>query len=209
MFRILGVKPTNPRWPWCAVSPDQATAVFTIWTDRMENERTPLLPKTGRRRNGAIDQARRVEQAISKKMKVYGLIWVATDPTASPRKIREINSEHLIRLDLVTDGDQVLGVHRGKVPLGEFLSKSAKRNGVADLDASPPGNDTPDLALKSGYVVIRDERVRRGVLARASGQCEYCQKEGFLTPNGRRKPTLEPPGRHWRPSSLRWCRDLR
>jgi 5-methylcytosine-specific restriction protein A len=133
-----------------------------------------------------VDQVRRIEQAISKKMKVYGLICVASDPNSSPRKIKEVRSEHLIRLELVREGDQVFGVHRGRILLGEFLNKSAKTNGVADLDAAPPGNDTPDRAFKSGYVVVRDEKVRRGVLTRASGKCEYCGREGFLMLNGRR-----------------------
>jgi len=152
----------------------------------MANDRTPLLHKSKTRRNGAIDQSRLVERAISKKMKVYGLICVATDPNASPRAIKEVKSEYLIRLELVREGEQVMGVHRGRIPLGEFLSKTAKKNAVADLDASPPGSDTPDRALKSGFVVVRDEKVRRAVLARASGRCEYCRKEGFLMPNGKR-----------------------
>ena len=186
VFRILGVKPTNPRWSWCAGSPDESIAVFTIWSDRIANGRTRLLPETGTRRNGAIDQKRLVGKAIAKKMRVYGLVCVAMDPTASPRKIKEVNSDYLIRLNLVREGEQVVGVHLARVPLGVFLNQTTKKGGLADLDAPPPGSDTADRALKSGFVVIRDEKVRRAVLVRASGRCEHCGKEGFLMPNGKR-----------------------
>jgi predicted restriction endonuclease len=57
-------------------------------------------------------------------------------------------------------------------------------NAIDDL-----GSDTPDYALSEKWLYCRNQKVRKAVLKRAKGKCEFCAKPGFLGPNG--KPYLE------------------
>lgn len=53
-------------------------------------------------------------------------------------------------------------------------------NAIDDL-----GTDTPDYALSEKWSYTRDQKVRKAVLRRAKGKCEFCGKPGFLTKNGK------------------------
>jgi predicted restriction endonuclease len=57
-------------------------------------------------------------------------------------------------------------------------------NAIDDL-----GTDIPDYSLSEKWSYTRDQNVRKAVLKRAKGKCEFCAKPGFLGPNG--KPYLE------------------
>lgn len=48
------------------------------------------------------------------------------------------------------------------------------------------GTDDPVRELYSGFVYLRDQRVRAAVLLRAKGCCEYCGQQGFLKADGTR-----------------------
>jgi len=56
-------------------------------------------------------------------------------------------------------------------------------DGLLDLDP-PPGCSTPDRALRTGYSIKRDARVRQYVVKKANGKCEYCGELGFGMLNG-------------------------
>lgn len=60
-------------------------------------------------------------------------------------------------------------------------SVSQKDDAINDL-----GSDIPEKIPVSGVVYARDLRVRREVLLRAKGRCEFCGKQGFLQPSGER-----------------------
>lgn len=53
-----------------------------------------------------------------------------------------------------------------------------------DLDHIELGNEFPDRFASHGFRFQRDESVRKFVLKRANGTCEYCGKKGFLTKDG-------------------------
>ena len=49
----------------------------------------------------------------------------------------------------------------------------------------PIGKEHPEKVISSGSVYKRDPEVRRYILNRASGQCEYCGQPGFKMADGR------------------------
>ncbi len=49
----------------------------------------------------------------------------------------------------------------------------------------PKGTDCPERVLKAGSAFKRDPEVRRYVLNRAQGKCEYCGQPGFKMADGR------------------------
>lgn len=193
VFDLLGAVPTNPRWSWCAVSPDHKLAVFTLWEDEMIDGRNRLLWDDYHTisRNGEADQRRVLDLVIDEGIPAYGLICVARDPSATPRSIKEVRPDYLMRLKIVKDSEGVWGLHEGKILMAELVKNASRlkqlhSNGLADLGNPPEGADIPDRALSVGYTVVRDDKVRAYVIQRANGCCEYCGEEGFEMPSGRR-----------------------
>jgi predicted restriction endonuclease len=57
--------------------------------------------------------------------------------------------------------------------------ESAKADALHDI-----GSETPDTRLYNVRVFARNDTVRRMVLIRAGGYCEFCGSEGFRKPDG-------------------------
>lgn len=193
VFGLLGAVPTNPRWSWCAISPDHKLAVFTLWEDEMLGGRNRLLGDGYQTitRHGEADQRSILELVISENIPSYGLICIARNPSAIPRSIKEVRPDYLMRLKITKDAEGVWGHHKGKILMAELVKnvgrlKLLHSNGLVDLAHPPEGNDVPDRALSVGYTVLRDEKIRSYVIHRANGRCEYCSKEGFQMGNGKR-----------------------
>ena len=66
----------------------------------------------------------------------------------------------------------------------QSAENSARAYYRIDLDHIELGNEFPDRLLTHGYRFQRDESVRKAVLRRADGACEYCGKKGFITKDG-------------------------
>jgi 5-methylcytosine-specific restriction protein A len=66
----------------------------------------------------------------------------------------------------------------------ELTKKVIEQNGLADLQDSPQGNNFPDRALTDSWTFKRDSKVRKHVIDKAAGKCEYCGKIGFKSKNG-------------------------
>jgi 5-methylcytosine-specific restriction enzyme A len=193
LFDLLGAVPTNPRWSWCAVSPDHTLAVFALWEDEMIHGRNRLMSNGNHTisRNGVADQRRVLELVMAKGIPAYGLICVARDTSAIPRSIKEVRPDYLMRLKIEKDSEGIWGRHAGRILMAELVKNTSRlkhlhTNGLADLGNPPEGVDIPDRALSVGYTVVRDDKVRAFVIQRANGCCEYCGKEGFEMPTGRR-----------------------
>lgn len=144
-----------------------------------------------RGRHGAADQQRILQVVMQENIPAYGLVCIAHDPNATPRSIKEIKSDFLIRLRIEKVGNLVFGYHLGSVHMLEVAreirkSKDSREDGLSDLDDIPAGNETPDRASTSSWVVIRDPDVRAYVLNQAKGRCEHCGRAGFLMKSGRR-----------------------
>lgn len=55
---------------------------------------------------------------------------------------------------------------------------------IDDLDDSDLGNVVPGRRKSTTNLIVRDNNVRRRVIARANGKCEYCGELGFLRDDG-------------------------
>jgi 5-methylcytosine-specific restriction enzyme A len=98
------------------------------------------------------------------------------DPTA---KASQVNKRLLDPMPwAVTDYDWQTGqatITRG-VPAERFIDQFS-------MIEDPQGQ--PEQRLVSGEVYVRNSEVRRHVLARARGKCEWCFQAGFTTTNGK------------------------
>lgn len=159
----------------------------------MINERNRLwwddLQKIGK--HGATDQKRLLDLVIAHNIPAYGLVCIAYDTSVSPRSIKEIKGDYLVRLQIKKESDGIYGKHCGQILMAQLVQDVGKlrespNNGLLDLANPPAGSDIPDRALTSGWSVVRDSKVRAYVIDQAGGRCEYCGKEGFLMSNGKR-----------------------
>lgn len=193
VFELLGTKPTNPRWSWCAISPDHRRAVFTIWEDEVSYGKNRLISniQSVTRRNGEADLKRIIDLVIDNNIPAYGLVCTAHDPQAPTRIIKEVRGDYVISLQIEKDADGIIAKHGKLVLLAELVAnigrlRYSQNNGLLDLENAPHGTDTPDRALTSGWTVIRDNKVRAYVIKLAGGKCEYCGRDGFAMSNGQR-----------------------
>lgn len=189
IFKDLNVTPTNERWAWCAKDDRLKIAVFTLWEDEeREDESWILHDEHGKyKKNGYFDQERILTKCIEGNYEVLGVVCIAKNIKASPRSIKEIKDNFLIRLKLEKKGEKIFGKKIGEVSFLERLSKTreAKENdAISDLLAPPTGIQVPDRAVITGYSFKRDSKVRNYVIQMAGGKCEYCQSETFAVKGG-------------------------
>jgi predicted HNH restriction endonuclease len=87
-----------------------------------------------------------------------------------------------------------LGVRLRENKHSFWLTKTARRairndrSAIDDVDADF-GNDDPEYRKRMAGSYVRDQRIRKKVLERADGHCEYCGLQGFIARNG--EPFLE------------------
>lgn len=190
LFQDLGVEPTNPRWSWCAKKPEIKRAVFTLWEDKELPNYTWLIhdSKDDYKRNGHFDQERTLRLAIKENYEILGIVCIAQDIEKSPRNIKEVKDDFVYRLRVKDEGDKIYLIKVETVKLIEIIRKDrnlkSNNNALKDLNVSDLGSDIPDRAFTSGFTVKRDQNVRKAVLKRANGKCEYCGSASFQTGNG-------------------------
>jgi 5-methylcytosine-specific restriction protein A len=189
-FRLLGTVPTNPRWSWCAKSSDCDRVVFTLWEDQIINGQNQLSwpddEEKVSKRNGFRDQKRILDLAISQKIPAYGLICTAKDASATVRTIQKINHRELVKLELIRNGDYYFAVHRERIPFKYLVRSSQKKlqnTGVNDLNFESGFDGPVDRAYQTTFAFKRNPKVRKQVLLRANGCCEFCGEKGFPQSN--------------------------
>ena len=66
----------------------------------------------------------------------------------------------------------------------KWLAKD--RSAIHDIDAGDVGNPDPEYRTRMAGSYVRVQSVRREVLERAGGRCEFCGQPGFLDRRGKR-----------------------
>lgn len=79
-----------------------------------------------------------------------------------------------------------LQAHRHSFWLNEDAKKFKRRDrsAILDLDVDGIGNDDPQYRRRIAGAYFRDDKVRRAVIARAAGKCEYCGETAFRNRDG-------------------------
>lgn len=194
----LGLPLKNVRNSWCAISHEKRQAVFTIWDDqRILPDRSSVdftsLADGSRRQHGAKEFSDVINRVIEQRYDAYGILCWAKDPAVSPRQRQRFDRDNLIALEIAQTNGKILAYFKGLTPADAVR----RRRSVADLigsaidDISPNdlGNDDPEYKRRMAGSYVRDGKVRKKVLRRARGYCEYCEQPGFLKRDG--TPYLE------------------
>lgn len=193
----LGTPLKNVRNSWCAYSPERRRAVFTVWADKGVNGRYLFWLAEGaphQSRPGGVEMRRVIKTVMQEGGEALGILCYAKDPDAQPRVRERFVEESLLVLRFKEEVEGVAGYVVGEVSAEEAMGGpitfiAPAQSALDDLGAPPPGMSNPDRVLSHAQGYRRDETVRRYVIARARGRCEYCDQEDFLTAEG--SPYLE------------------
>lgn len=184
----LGMPLRNKAWSWCGYSPAKHRAIFTIWADLLIDGRYLIWDAKGadhQTRNGAIEIRRVLDSVQSLREEAYGVLCYANNPAKSPRSRDRFIEDTLLVLNIVEEAEGTVCYVVGEVPTSEVLAgrvgpTQAAQSALDDLGAPPPGSDAPVRVVGQGQGYRRDDAVRRYVVRRANGVCEYCKQPDFL-----------------------------
>src|SRR5277367_2985873 len=123
----------------------------------------------------------RIRKALQQKSLVRVIICVRKKPSDRTVIKRGLDPE-VWAVTVYNDKTGDCTLKRGVRAKNRSMSKI--ESAVDDLSDVPKGSHCPDRAKVVAHVIKRDNRIRKYVLKRARGKCEYCGDRGFLTANG-------------------------
>jgi 5-methylcytosine-specific restriction protein A len=190
----LGTPLANVLDRWCGISEVNRRAVFSVWADKLVNGRYVYWNRSASpqdMRIGAREMREAIKTVITAGYEAYGVLCEAEDPNADPRKRKYFHEETVLVLHFVEEEPGYVAYVIGEVPSEDVVSnrKAILRpfpSAIDDCDAMPDGVTNPDRVTRSVNGYRRDDSVRRFVISRAGGRCEYCGEFGFEMANGRR-----------------------
>lgn len=191
-FEELGTPMRNVLWSWCAHSPERKRAVFTVWAHLLIDGRYVMWeggdsPDT--HSNGGREMYAVLRSVMAGGDEALGVICYVKDATAKDWKRESYVEDELLVLKLIEESGMIVAYVQGSVAAGAAMSGQVgallpTRFAVDDIGAPPPGVITPDRVKSHTMGYVRDDQVRRFVLNRARGLCEYCGASGFELPDG-------------------------
>lgn len=183
---------------WSAKSDNDKRVIVTIWDDEITDGRHLIVPRiepfpAWTKLPGFHEMKRHVELAQQGNVELLGVLCHAKDPNAEPRERAYYDETKLLTLEIADEPDGVYFVVTGEASVeaarqGMVKQKiTARPSAFDDLAESPPeGIEHPERVPATSTVFYRNAMVRKYVLKRANGRCEYCKNEGFLMLNGER-----------------------
>lgn len=187
----------NERWSWSALNEERRQALFTVWEDRLDRPARDTidfswLNDPTRTENGAREFRRVMARVLDDGFTPYGILCEAVDPKAHPRKRKRFETDLLV-LNVALDKGRTIArivgaIDRDTLKAGRTVVArlERKRSAIEDLDIDVTGIAAPQRVSGLSTFFSRDDKVRRSVVRRASGACEYCGVPGFLKPDGER-----------------------
>jgi len=186
----------NPKYcyEWAFTDPS-GIVVLNLWFSNLDEARGRVLTRTNMRkvsedmaklgskalwikRAAAMDDA--IQFAIARKARIRVLVnegemRKANDPKQKASKV------HARLLDPLPWRIRSYDAATGATVLERGVEKAPK---VDQFDVPDPGAAFQETVYRHGKAFVRNPAVRRTVLERAAGRCEYCSAPGFVTAGG-------------------------
>lgn len=175
----------NPKYcfNWSFVREDKQVVVLNLWHEEMEIENKRIFQKhkfkhyaleqVGQRKTRSLEIDNAVRMAYENKLPVHVAICLGGLRDKGVKK-RELDSERWF----VTGYDRQTGaclIERG-------FHETAKQ--LVDQFEAHKITGIANQYEQNGLAYVRSSYIRRRVLIRANGFCEFCGFEGFTTNNG-------------------------
>jgi len=191
----------NPKYCYEWSFEGKKVVVFNLWHDHMKPRRDgnifiEMNPKklatqlTGIESVRASKTDKAIRKAINENLPIRVIILEGKrrEITNLSAKASRVFKRQLDPVPWsVTSYDQESGhceLSRGLHPLIGATAVTSE-SAIDDLSDVPEGSQFPDRAKVISHLVKRNNRVRAYALRRAKGKCEYCNVQGFPTPNGK------------------------
>lgn len=186
----------NPKYcyEWAFTDPS-GIVVLNLWYSNLEESRGRVLTRINMRKVSE-DMARRgskpvwikraaamdgaIQFAVTKKARIRVLVNEGEMRKANDPK-QKASTVHARLLDPLPWRIQSYDATTGAAVLVRGVDQAPK---VDQFDVPELGSSSPDIVETHGTAFVRDPAVRRAVLERASGRCEYCSSPGFVTSAG-------------------------
>ncbi|MEA3263527.1 MAG: HNH endonuclease signature motif containing protein [Pseudomonadota bacterium] len=196
----LGI-PQRSAYSWCSVNRKKKQALFTIWDNEIDHDNNcyefwnfssddiRLADPDGRKTKNPKEFIDILNESLDGGYQTLGVRCIPNYPLTVPRSRRSYFSNELLAIQLERTSAAIVGKFKGTIGVAAFMSglsvpQSMNRSAIDDLDASDIGDVSPPRAPASGTFFVRDERVRKRVIKRAKGRCEFCGELGFRKSDG-------------------------
>lgn len=189
----LGAPLANIANRWCSISDTHKRALFTVWSHKLSNGRYVFADLDVQdKRDGAVELRKTIPEAALKQYATYGIL--ADQKRNASGEIIEGRGRYvediLLQLKFQLESRKWIAYVVGEVSVADVLagvdfSPAPFAGALDDLNEPPPGVERPPLMPSTGNGYRRDADVRKYVLSRAAGKCEYCGAMGFALPNGK------------------------
>ena len=188
---------TNPKYcyEWAFIDRTAGVVVLNLWHHNIAKTRggvtvTTNLRKTGeeiRAQGGNATRARRaasfdaaIRTAVELKMIVRAILNEGRRDAGDDR-VAKTDSVKLRALDPLPWHVMSYDVQTGNTVLGRGAAIFETSD---QFDVGPLPDNPAERIPVSGFAYARDPQVRKAVLLRANGRCEYCSVPGFVMRNG-------------------------
>lgn len=184
---------TNERDRWSAASADGKRVLFTIWADRIDQDHYEFSEVDEQVRGAGARQMREHMALVQKGAKAYGILCLDKNQRAKgkPRSRKLLMIDGVLLLRFEWSGTYPSAKLIGESSIDEVLrgKSSAPHPTESAVDDIDTDNDYPQRKQVVTSAFSRNPEVRRVVLERAEGKCEFANctsNRSFETIDGRR-----------------------
>ena len=180
---------SNPKYcyEWSFVDHDQGLIILNLWHQKMVEHEGNIVthlnlrvaaekPGMGVKKKRAYNMDFAIQKAIREELLVRVIVLdgdIGQQRSTTDNRLLDPEPWAVTAYDSDT-GDCTLT--RG-APVEQYLDQ---------FDINTQENGPAQKVTVSGQVYVRSPEVRKRVLSRSGGQCEWCNELGFKTPDGRR-----------------------
>lgn len=193
--------PLRSTYSWCAINRERMQAIFTVWDNQIDHDNNEYefwndevdnlrLAVPDRRKTKNLEEMRHaLLEALENGYQTLGVLCTPSYPLTSPRSRQSYIENELLVIQLRRTPFGISGRFQGRVDTNsirhaESIAQTMGPSAIDDIDSNDLGSDDPEYKQRMAGSYVRDDKVRKKVLRRAKGRCEYCGQFGFLKRDG-------------------------
>ena len=191
--RDSGAASNNPKYcyEWCFYQ-ENKDLIINFWHERMYENDGEIFYKVNYLSNIEIYKAQKGKQAWVKRARACDTgLRKALEKGLPIRvviqsgKLGTLGTDERTRTEKRVLDPVYWNIKSVDYDTGEFILIRSGEAFIDQFEFPDAGTETPGQSRKTTKVYDRDPEVRKIVLRRANGFCEYCGAEGFETPRGK------------------------
>jgi len=188
----LGAELRVIRSSWSAYGATRHRAVFTVWRDRLVNGHYVFHSASNPPHQSTFagkELRRNLETVMRTGDEALGIVCYRR-PDSPTNKRGPYIENTVLNLRVGEENGDIVGHVTGILSVGEVRGRTGitippQDDAINDLGAPPPERGPARRVDMTVSAFVRDNAVRRHVVRRAKGRCEYCGRQDFQIDKGR------------------------